>query len=733
MEVVNVASQAQRSFVSKTFKGLLDQFPQQPLPLFTTVVRYNETDSISSLMNTDVHWLTPDLRSIPLIGLDKEEAVKMVLDEVYCEDVTGKGKALIATARGMGTGKTRWLDEMLRGVLVENSKRNHSFILPIPLTFNSDWALRNDTSELQMGQQRGDVAIYTICARILSVFLGESMDVVHAGLQQLSVIANESMVVDVLNFIAQRANEANRAENRTVDGIVLLLDETMLLANAVHVDDPYEVFRRAVLGPNADGVSAVNHCSFGVTLAMTALKNTPLGFTLSQRVMRHPKLPYCLDPEEVVSQVWLPVIENEHINVTSDLRSKLLIFAPAICQIPRQVEYVRNQLRIKARAASAAGMDELSMELVDYALEDAVKGLRIRYTEGWPEEGVEKRLVASLILGKAVDFMGVEARDLVARSFFVNDITVVPAHADQKETTMMVPRASPLMVSIAASKSVEGMPHSGRVSMDRRVRGNLPSSAPAVKKILSPRPLPYLFHECATSILAYIRNVTFGKKQKLGSLLESMMKLWLEIRMQALKDVYGDKSSFKLNELLAGALDKTKFEDVLIDGSWTPTIFKWEETSSSRNPDKLLQALSLVSVNEREGFSIIHPGPKDCFDVGIVVFRPGDKPLTVLIDCKSSRLSGKTGLKQATFFYDQVQPRSTTTNWPDNTCAAAIKNGDAVFLYLDTRIDREIERMEATKLSAHAHNVSLVIRATEFTARKMFTFFYDLFEASERK
>eukprot|EP01012_Entosiphon_sulcatum_P016555 TRINITY_DN2147_c0_g1_i3.p1 TRINITY_DN2147_c0_g1~~TRINITY_DN2147_c0_g1_i3.p1 ORF type:complete len:440 (-),score=59.20 TRINITY_DN2147_c0_g1_i3:121-1440(-) len=329
----------------------------------------------------------------PAIDLDVSAMVMQVRGALKVGHRDGpRARDLLAIVRGVGTGKTRCLEE-LRAALLHDSD-----ILPLLLTFNNwtplyEWERRPKGG--WVGEAARVAAVLSICRRMLiacyaDLTLEETQKLLDADLAHaLGARINdetfllESLIVGVAIHCARRLN---------AKGLVLMIDETVRLCEFFGLEDPVAELRAALLD--------IAPASLQTALVLSALSISPLGRTVSGRRVQALVVPDRLNTELVLQKWW----QTDLLLGTPgkrELRPVLLFLAELSAELPRGLE------RIGEKLATIMQSDNYRL-LLEGLVESVVTELQAIYS---CVEVPPPYVLLSALQGTPVDFLDTQKAD----------------------------------------------------------------------------------------------------------------------------------------------------------------------------------------------------------------------------------------------------------------------------------------------------------------------------------
>ena len=238
----------------------------------------------------------------PIIDFDVSGTCDMILESAK-DTPDERAKPALGVVRGIGSGKTRCLEEIRRELLKRPG------VLPIGITFNA--AQNIDSRELEWGKDYKMAFALMVTARCASVLFDVDL-------------------YELRNLITKRRSLKKRYENK---------------------DEACSVLKEALLGPPALSFS------FNTTLCVSSLKLSVIGSTLSGRPVKALGIPSSLNTTRIVREWWKCKREDERL---------MLFVAACVNTLPRAVEIVNSFLtKHSDRPKNSNFMQDLFVSLKD--------------------------------------------------------------------------------------------------------------------------------------------------------------------------------------------------------------------------------------------------------------------------------------------------------------------------------------------------------------------------------
>ena len=288
---------------------------------------------------------------IPYAGVDIKRIVDQIIYTSKIDPSNTRSKALMATLRGVGGGKSRMIEEcrIRLGLLYPNW-------LPIAVTFNHN----TGPIDTDFAWQHPDLIVaYAVCSRIISNIYSIS---IYTARNRMNTVLNsvkdeygpdiDSLAKDLLVGTVSHVAGRVKKVKPSVDSLVLFIDEGARLIEDLRFPpgrpDAYAAIRKVILGQEVGKV-------LKTSLVMTSLSISVLGKTDSDRNIDPIILASKLPVDHIVRNVWLPVIfqsdslkKERRVPLTagsSAVSSILEWMAASVNSAPRLVELMGTALQ----------------------------------------------------------------------------------------------------------------------------------------------------------------------------------------------------------------------------------------------------------------------------------------------------------------------------------------------------------------------------------------------------
>ena len=315
--------------------------------------------------------------SHPIIDFDVKGNCNMIL-EVAKEPPDSRTKSLVAVVRGMGSGKTRCLEEVRRELLKRPG------VLPIGITFNAgsgfkdyekDWGGDSETSFALMVIARCASALYDID-------LGDMCNLIYENLRSFDISGIDSTGYHLIDLFLRYVVSNERQRGILIEDVVIIVDEVVKAEKNLRIhnkrsNDACAILREALLNEKS------NPFDFNTAVCISSLELSACGDTQSGRSVESLSVPFGLNPTRIAKEWWKAKKDEERI---------LSYVAACVNTLPRAAETVGKYLRKHSdRSIDQKFIQELFLDLR--------KNLTLRYAwENFPD----KNMLYSIIFGKRV-------------------------------------------------------------------------------------------------------------------------------------------------------------------------------------------------------------------------------------------------------------------------------------------------------------------------------------------
>lgn len=529
----------------------------------------------------------------PLIAFDVSRAVEE-MKKIAGMELDNRNKPVGAILRGIGGGKTRALEEMRRFML------NTDDVLPIAITFNGRWLVNEVLDDWPGATVRASYAL-SLIARMASVLYGISFEAAHDSLLGYvdPFMNTPSFSTNAIRaFVNHTIGAVNkvRGERGAVNYVIVMVDEATQMEEYISekfgVKSITSTLQSALLGEEFTTDEAIN---VNIALLISSLKIGAFGLTPSRRGIHQIKLPDQLPASEVVDSWWLRGHSGEHINVDGVTHTALRKLASTMSRNMRMCEIAAEFIH-KLQAQRSGPIDFVGKRSsMKDLLEFLRSGIRLRYVRHTVPWG----LLYSIIYGDIVRVTDVGVAEVLERSIISN---AAPPNGGE-----FVPQSS-LMALLTLVDDFD-------VGHD------------AMEAILQ-------------SIIEYNED---------GVVLESFLRHWMKVRIFIAFKCHKELSVSSLlgiSEVESSGLPaslETKFDELLpVGGAYR--IREVSLSSTSRDDDEgqvLADELKKIEVSAESPIVLVKPRPFETFDLALKLFRRGQMPLYVLLDCKSAMKDDK--------------------------------------------------------------------------------------------
>ena len=311
-------------------------------------------------------------------------------------------KPLLGVVRGMGSGKTRCLEEIRRELLKRPG------VLPIAITFNNGKDIRDD--ELDWTGDCHTVFALMVIARMASALYDKDFpfvcELITKELSRLDTSelsdVGRSLLEEFLRHVVTKA----RSQGREVSDVVVIVDEVFMVEAKLKAIYTVKVEACSVLRQAMLDIKDTPF-DFNATLCLSSFDLFPLGKAYSNRPVKSVGIPYALDTTRIVKEWWRCDEKDERI---------MLYVAACFHTLPRAVEIVNEFLK---RHINRPRNQEYLKDL----FANVKEGLSLRYQ--WIEFP-DDELIYSILFAKNV-VLSSYVQKLISRSILLNSIeTYVP-------------------------------------------------------------------------------------------------------------------------------------------------------------------------------------------------------------------------------------------------------------------------------------------------------------------
>ena len=345
-----------------------------------------------------------------------------IILEAAKEPPASRTKQLLGVVRGMGSGKTRCLEEIRRELLQRRG------VLPIAITFNNGKDIRS--YELDWAGDRHTVFALMVIARMASALYGKHFPYVCSLITKELWRLDTSGLFEVgcclLEEFLRHVVSGARSQGKDVTDVVVIVDEIVKAEDILreqykkNVVEACSVLRKAVLDIKQPPFT------FNATLCISSLTLYPFAKTSSDRSVIPLGIPSALDAGGIVKEWWkcAEVDERTMLHVAACFRT-----------LPRAVEIVDEFL------IAHLGRPK-NQEFIKDLFASVTNKLRIRYS--W-REFPDDDLMCAILFAKNVT-LGKKVQRFISLSILQNSI--------EEENLRVSPHIVPLssLAVLAGSK-----------------------------------------------------------------------------------------------------------------------------------------------------------------------------------------------------------------------------------------------------------------------------------------
>ena len=265
--------------------------------------------------------------SHPIIDFDVKGNCDMIL-ETAKDPPDNRWKKIIAVVRGMGSGKTRCLEEIRRELLKRPG------VLPIAITFNAGNGIIAD--ELTWGGDCDTSFALMVIARCASalydVDIGKMLQLMYRNLQHFDIPHVESAGYHLVDMFLRYVVYNERQRGKLIEDVVIIVDEVVKAVTMLKEVYKYSVQSSAILR-EALLNEKVEPFEFNTALCISSLEI--FGDTQFGRSIKSLCIPLALSTLRIVQEWWKAKKDEEFI---------LLYVAACVNSLPRAVEIVATYL-----------------------------------------------------------------------------------------------------------------------------------------------------------------------------------------------------------------------------------------------------------------------------------------------------------------------------------------------------------------------------------------------------
>ena len=356
-----------------------------------------------------------------IIDFDVKGNCDMIIDTAK-DPPDNRWKELVAVVRGMGSGKTRCLEEVRRELLKRPG------VLPIGITFNAGsgfkdyemgWGGDCDTSFALMVIVRCASALY-------DVDLGKMRQLMDRNLRGLEI---ESAGYHLIDMFLRYVVSNERKTGKQIDDVVIIVDEVVKAESKPKEVYKYSVQSSAILR-EALLNEKVEPFDFNAALCISSLELSSFGSSQFGRSITSLRIPSALSPLRIVREWWEAKKDEEGI---------LLYVAACVNSLPRAVEIVATYL---TEHSDRSKDQSFIRDLFAYLREE----LSDRYA--W-KTFPERNLLYSIIFAKSVP-LDDKVQRYVAHSILLNSVERCRCRVDE-----IVPISSLMVLAGINSKEID--------------------------------------------------------------------------------------------------------------------------------------------------------------------------------------------------------------------------------------------------------------------------------------
>jgi hypothetical protein len=588
-----------------------------------------------------------DLRSTRSISIDPTVYQAVDLDQpvnnamrdvskVTMFSASEKGKGPVVVVRGVGGGKTRAMSAL------HDKLSQQPGVLPILVTFNSLWPA---TDMQTYGSNPDSVIALAVIARMASVTYDINLDYIATMLK-----SSDAMILrEVPGKLSMAAFAVFLAQQSASSKVVILIDETVKAAEKLKTlfpnsnPDAAEVIRHAFLSVD------LRRYKVSTALVLSGLDPSISGATDSDKVIYPFELTEVLDATLVVDQLFLmDADEDDSVHSIAPMldgsdalaRQALTLLAEVFCHLPRGLEYVQDQLRMRVdRSAPGARKLQLSSAVLRDVVTGALDEFKVHYPGVYGSGLPPPDLLFSLLFQVRTPF-DQRVTQGIRGSTFVNSLTRSDFAAPDRPPPAIQLRSS--LVSLFAT---------------------LPK-APTVRQSLSTARPHGSVEDCVEKLLRgicgwseHIQSIAM-----LGTTLEMVSLDWLRLLLTVAaraKRPITLRRTLQLNSLdlsTHGAVDQL-VREYLFDAITLPeeeeliSLCSLRETCygpydpSTQRPmpsAAALVELDNIRLSEEDPVRLLKAAPGDCWNIGIADLgsaKLGERAVrVVLFDNKTAQV-----------------------------------------------------------------------------------------------
>ena len=513
----------------------------------------------------------------PIIDFDVKGNCDMILDAAESRPDC-RSKSLVAVVRGMGSGKTRCLEEIRRELLLRQG------VLPIGITFNAGRDIIVD--ELTWGGDYCTSFALMVLARCASALYDINLErmrqLMLTALVKLDFTGFNYVGYSLIDMFLRSVVSNERSRGKRIDYVVIIVDEVVKtevkLKEKCESGDACSILRAALLDEKSEPFD------FNAALCISSLELSACGDTQSGRSIKPVSIPSALSPSRIVKEWWKAKKDEERI---------LSYVAACVNTLPRAVEIVENFL---IKHSDRSKNQKFIKDLFVYLREE----LSDRYVWKTCPEG---NLLYSIIFAKRVPLDDTVQR-YVAQSILLNSVETCTSR-DQD----ILPISS--LTVLAGIKNVEEI----RIKDWTReiYEDTLKEIGKLAKKRVAER-IPFESFVAKWLKYLWLIAIAAGKEVKLGELLGIHEEV-----------AWPDSQIFKV-----------AFNVVATASRPTPRDFRTLKVNSYNDIAGHLKEVEGIFVDANHLIAVRRGAKDDEFDLLIIIFQgEGLPPLRFYIDHKS--------------------------------------------------------------------------------------------------
>mmetsp|Transcript_15082 Transcript_15082/g.13627 ORF Transcript_15082/g.13627 Transcript_15082/m.13627 type:complete len:830 (+) Transcript_15082:96-2585(+) len=436
--------------------------------------------------------------ALPLLNFNFVKAVEKVQLTINTPAKSHRSKSLLAIVRGVGSGKTRSLEEIrLYYQLVRGD------CLAIPITFNSITAFEKSKETQPFRKQNHELdpdysMVLAVAIRMLFMFYKIEYEIAMKIIYNYFRSKLDSNVEIALYFkyllqsIVANMKSSLKQRSKEINSFILLIDESAKPSDCFSIEDVYSLVRQSIYSISFEKFTACKSA-----IIMTSLKNTNFFETVSNRPIGIIELTESLDNEKVVDEIWIPTLQSipgytiEKEIVKQD-RDRLLLLASVARTAPRIVEIINDLLSIHL-SSSTTPVKHLDNNVMSKIFNSMTENVNVRYPDSIFPKGL---YLYALVFGDPISVDGT-VLELVECSAYINQLTEF-----SNNPFKIIPQGNYVFLNVALEMTSES-------TIQRR---SIEDELREVFKLLS-------------------NYIITGYGKPSGDLLESILMKWIRIRL----------------------------------------------------------------------------------------------------------------------------------------------------------------------------------------------------------